>query len=119
MASLKDAEVLDVGTNSVQRGVVEDGRFHVHTTYYDDPVLELNKHLRDNDYLGKAKFSLHDNADVLGHFQVPSAEQWSVYQRNNPDVVALLFSKEHEHERRAGLKRVHDDHPEWFTQRRG
>jgi hypothetical protein len=114
---LRKSEIIDRGSNSLTRVGVEGDDFIVHRRFFDDGALDTNRKIRNEIEHAKMKLGLHDNADVLGSFSVPSLDQWNLYRKNNPDVYALLHSKQ-EHERRRGLLRVYADRPEWFLTKR-
>lgn len=113
---MKD-NVVHVGTNSISRGIVEDGTFNLQTTYYDDKSLNQNSRIRNSGVLNNSKLDLHEGEDVRGVISCPSIEQWNLFKKVNPTTYKLIHSTL-EHERVKGLKEVSLLHPAWIVQLR-
>ena len=117
MASLRDAEVLDVGSNSIERALAEDGKLWIHTTYHDDAALERNKQIRSAKLMEKAKLSLHEDEDVRMVVSCPSVSQWNLFKKQHGETYDLVMSTL-EHERMRGARQLQLLHPEWVVQSR-
>lgn len=115
--SKEDNDIIHVGENSIARARSEDGKFYVHTTFYDDKSLDRNAQLRNNRAIEKMKLSLHEGEDVRGIVSCPSVEQWNLFKKQYPSTYALLKSS-HEFERIRGLKEVSLIYPAWIVQLR-
>jgi len=117
MASLKNAEITDVGPNSIQRAVTEDGRLYFHTTYYDDKSLAQNRKIEGSGMLDKAKLGLHDDEDIRMVISCPSTAQWLLFKKKHPETYKLIKSTI-EHERMKGARQLMLLHPAWVVQNR-
>lgn len=117
MASLKDADLLEVGPGFVQRGLVEDGKYYVHHRFHDDASLARNQQLRNSRHIEKARLGLHDNEDIRGWLSVPTLKQWNLFCKAHPDIYSKLKSRL-EHERMTAMSFIKRMHPEWVVQSR-
>jgi hypothetical protein len=100
-----------------QRILREDSYLVVQTTHYDDENLERNKQLRNEGFIDKAKFALHDNEDIRMMISIPDGLQWSIFKRRFPEIYKLIMSKD-ETDRMSGCRKLQLLHPEWVVQER-
>ena len=112
MPTFRKSDVFDVGSNSLTQGRSENGLFHVHTRYFDDVALQRNRDIAASGMLERSKLGLHDNEDMRGVISCPSVEQWNQFKKKNPDVYALLTSKQ-EHDRVRAVQLIDILHPDW------
>jgi len=111
------SNIIDVSGNSITRGKSEDGKFYSQTTFYDDKALAKSRKLSDSGLLDKATLGLHDDADLRMVINVPSNEQWLLFQRRHPEVYKLLTSKL-DTERMNGARKLSILEPAWVVQSR-
>ena len=109
-----DRGILDVGPNQVQRTAIEDDRFYVRTTFFDDAALARNNQIRNAGMLDKGKLGLHENEDIRIAISCPSTEQWMLFKRSHPDVYTMLNAKD-EPTRIKGAWQLKLLHPEWIV----
>ena len=114
---MKSADITHVGTNSIQRAVVEDGTMFFKTTYYDDAALQRNDDLRKANVLDRGKLGLHGNEDIRMTVSCPSLEQWNLFKKRHGETYDLLMSK-NEPMRMKGARQLQVLHPEWVVQSR-
>jgi len=111
---LKNADITHVGTNSIQRAVVEDGTMYFNTTYYDDASLQRNADIRKAGFLDKGKLGLHENEDIRLAISCPSVEQWNLCKKKHPETFDLLMSR-NEPMRMKGARQLQLLHPDWVV----
>ena len=111
------SNIIDVSGNSITRGKSEDGKFYTQTTFYDDNALAKSRKLADSGLLDKSKLGLHDDADIRMVVNVPSTEQWMLFQRTHPEVYKLLTSRLDD-ERMKGARKLSILQPAWVVQSR-
>ena len=92
----------------------ESGRYFFHTTYFDDAYLERNKRIRLEGLMRKDQLlPLDDGARVGYAFSIPP-DQWGLFCREFPDIVAGLESRDIEENRKAARQML-ILHPRWGT----
>ena len=73
----------------------ESGQVAVRRTYFDDEALEKNKRARLE---GKVKtgnrFDLHEGAELIYAFSIPSSKAWVDFQASHPGIVQRLRSND-------------------------
>lgn len=72
----------------------ESGRIHVEKTFLDPlGVLERNKRNRLDATLKTGdKLAVHDGAEIVYHFRIPSVRAWAYFQKKHPDLAPRLRS---------------------------
>lgn len=103
--------------NVTQRILRQDSHLVVETKHYDDASLDRNKKLRNEGFIDKAKFALHDNEDIRMMISIPDGMQWTIFKRKFPEVYKLIMSKD-EADRMSGCRKLKLLHPEWVVQER-
>lgn len=103
--------------NVAHRILRQDSYLVVETKHYDDANLERNKKLRNEGFIDKAKFGLHDNEDIRMMISIPDGLQWTIFKRKFPEVYKLIMSKD-EKDRMRGCRQLQLLHPEWIVQER-
>ena len=90
----------------------EDGITYSNTVFNDDIALDRVKRLRDENVLDRAKFGMHDGADLRLVISCPSVVLWNYFKRDHAKTYELLNSKD-ETERMMGAREMRFLHPEW------
>ena len=106
-----------VSQNGVRQHVTEGGVLYAKTTFHDDAALDINTNIRNSKMLEKAKLGLHDGEDVRLVISCPDTLQWMYWKRDNPDIYAMLHSKD-EAERMRAAKLIQIMQPSWVVQHR-
>jgi len=100
------------GHNSVNETITEDNVLYNKTTFFDDESLKQNQRIRESNILDKAKLALHDGEDVRMAFSIPSSLQYTLFQKDHPEVYKLLMSAD-ETERMSGARQMAILKPSW------
>lgn len=100
-----------------QRILRQDSQLVVETKHYDDASLERNKQLRNEGFIDKAKFALHDNEDIRMMISIPDGIQWTMFKKKFPEIYKKIMSKD-EATRMSGCRSLQILHPEWVIQER-
>lgn len=90
----------------------EDGITYAKTVFNDSMALDRVKRLRDGSVLDRAKFGMHDDADLRLVISCPSVVLWGYFKRDHAKTYELLNSKD-ETERMKGAREMQFIHPEW------
>ena len=117
MASLRDAELIDISPGCSQRVVREDDKLIFATTFNDDACVERNNQIRAAGFMDKLKLGLHENEDVRMAISCPSVTLWNRFKKFHPDTYDLIMSGL-EHERVRGCRQLQILHPTWVVQER-
>jgi len=84
-----------------------------HTVYHDDAALKKTQNYRQHAGLKQGdKLSMLDNAPIYAAFNIPDVGQWSLFQRDYPDVVTGLRSRD-AGEREKASRQLAILKPEW------
>lgn len=87
-------------------------RYVYETKYHDDVALDKNQRLRRDGLMVKGqRLPMFDGQRVHYAFSIP-ADRLALYERDNPDFMTELRSKDDAIRMKAG-RRLSIEHPEW------
>ncbi len=105
----------NTSTLTLHRDDHVEGKYYFHTQYHDDAALEINKRIRLEGLMPSGKqCPMLDDSTVAYSFSCPDGQQWSLFQRDYPDMYRALMRGDKQ-ERFKAARELSILHPGWVT----